>query len=185
MSTRGWRASYRLSSAGLRRLVPTACLLLAPGCSYTFNESSLPGHIHTVAIPVVDNQTIEPAIAQEVTDAISNQFLRDGSLQVVPEGVAHSAVYATITRYVNRVFGFNAAEQTEEFEVVVVMAVELKDLVKRKTVWKDERMVGRTTYFVVETKGQPARDELSGRQDAIQRLAEDVLARTVRSGGWN
>ena len=170
---------------GLLRLLPAACLLLAPGCTYTFNESSLPGHIHTVAVPVVENETIEPAIAQEVTDALSNEFLRDGSLQVVPEGVADAAVYGTITRYVNRVFGFNADEQTEEYEVVVVMAIELKDLVRRKTVWKNEGMVGRTTYFVVETKGQPAQDELSGRQDAIQRLAEDVLARTVRSGGWN
>jgi hypothetical protein len=55
--------------------------------------------------------------------------------------------------------------------------------VKRKTLWKEESVVGRTTYFVVQTTGQEAKDEVSGRAEAIQRLAEDILNRTVRSWG--
>jgi hypothetical protein len=147
-------------------------------CRYSFSQSSLPTHIRSVAIPVLGNETVEPGLEQELSEAIARQFLDDGTLRVVPENEADSAIYGVVTRYVNQVFGYNADEQTEEYEVVIELSVEFKDLVKRKTRWQDESMVGRTTYFVV---GPEAQDEVSGRAGAIERLAQDILNRTVRS----
>jgi len=152
-------------------------------CRYSFSQSSLPAHIRTVAVPVFLNETVEPSLQQEVTDAVSQAFLDNGSLRVVPEREADSAIYGTIIGYLNHVFGYNADEQTEEYEVVIEMSVEFKDLVKRKSRWQEERLVGRTTYFVVETSGQEAQTEVSGRAQAIESLAQDILNRTVRS--WN
>jgi len=185
---RGWRqpGGAPWPAAHVTTAVLCAALYGAGGCSYTFNESSLPAGIRTVAIPVVDNATQEPGLEQEVTEAISSVFVDDGTLRVVPEAAADAALYGTIQHYTHRVFGFNAAEQTEEYEVILEMRVEFIDLAKRKSLWTED-MVGRTTYFVVETTGQAAQDEISGRREAIARLADDILVRTVRSGreGWN
>jgi hypothetical protein len=151
------------------------------GCGYSFTPSRLPAHIRTIAIPVFENRTAEPGLEQVVTDLVTREFVNDNKLKVVPEGRADSGIYGEIIHYENRVFGYNARAQTEEYEVVVEVQVEFKDLVKRKSLWKEGSIVGRTTYFVVETTGQEAKDEISGRADAIKRLAEDILNRTVRS----
>jgi hypothetical protein len=134
-----------------------------------------------VAIPVFVNATSEPNLEQEVTQAVTGEFVRDNSLKVVPEGRADSGLYGRVIRYENRVFGYNAQAQTEEYEVVIEIQVEFKDLVKRKTLWKEESLVGRTTYFVVATVGQAPKDEVTGRTEAIRTLAGDILNRTVRS----
>ena len=166
-----------------RALVPALVLALgAAGCGvYSFSASRLPGHIKTVAIPVFENVTPEPGLEQEVTQAVTAEFVRDNSLRVVPESRADSGLYGRVIRYQNRVFGYNAQAQTEEYEVVIEVEVEFKDLVKRKTLWKEEALLGRTTYFVVATVGQAPKDEVTGRSEAIRNLASDLLNRTVRS----
>jgi hypothetical protein len=166
---------------GTAALAGSFALLLA--CSYSFTPSRLPSHIHTVAIPVFENRTVEPALAEEVTELVTREFVRDNKLRVVPESRADSGVYGEIVRYENRVFGYNARAQTEEYEVIIEARVEFKDLVKRKSLWREESIIGRTTYFVIETTGQEAKDEVTGRAEAIRRLAEDILNRTVQSWG--
>jgi outer membrane lipopolysaccharide assembly protein LptE/RlpB len=159
-----------------------AVALATAGCGlYSFNASRLPGHIKTVAIPVFENVTPEPGLEQEVTQAVTAEFVRDNTLRVVPESRADSGLYGRVIRYQNRVFGYKAQAQTEEYEVVIEVEVEFKDLVKRKTLWKEEALLGRTTYFVIATVGQAPKDEVTGRTEAIRNLASDLLNRTVRS----
>jgi hypothetical protein len=159
-----------------------AVALATAGCGlYSFNASRLPGHIKTVAIPVFENVTPEPGLEQEVTQAVTAEFVRDNTLRVVPESRADSGLYGRVIRYQNRVFGYNAQAQTEEYEVVIEVQVEFKDLVKRKTLWKEEALFGRTTYFVIATVGQAPKDEVTGRTEAIRNLASDLLNRAVRS----
>ncbi len=134
-----------------------------------------------MAIPVFENGTSEPGIEQEITQQITREFVADNTLQVVPEGRADAGIYGRILRYENRVFGYDAKGETQQYEVIVVVAIEFKDLVKRKTLWQEGEMVGRSTYYVVATSGQPPQDEVSGRTEAIRLLASDILNRTVRS----
>jgi hypothetical protein len=173
-----WYRSLLLQLAAVALATVAGCT-----CRYSFSQSSIPSHINTVAIPPVRNETVEPALDQEVTDAITREFILDNSLRVLPIDEADSAILGVIIGYRNHVFGFNAQEQTEEYEVIIEMRIEFKDLVKRKTLWEEKRMIGRTTYFVVDTSGQEAQTEVEGRGDAIELLANDILSRTVRS--WN
>jgi len=169
-------------SARAMRLAPAAVLVALAGCGpYSFTPSRIPGHIKTVAIPVFENATSEPNLEQEVTQQVTSEFVRDNTLKVVPESRADSGLYGRVIRYENRVFGYNAKAQTEEYEVLIEVELEFKDLVKRKTLWTEKAMLGRTTYFVVATLGQLPKDEVSGRTEAIRNLASDILNRAVRS----
>jgi hypothetical protein len=173
-------STARCWSVLLQLVIVASASVTGCTCRYSFSQSSIPAHINSVAVPVVQNQTVEPGLDQEVTEAISQEFIQDNTLRVLPVNEADSAILGVITGYSNRVFGFNAEEQTEEYEVIIEMRVEFKALVKRKTLWDEDRLVGRTTYFVV---GDEAQTELTGRGVAIEALAQDILSRTVRS--WN
>jgi hypothetical protein len=169
------------SALGLVAVAAITAGILAGCGAYSFTPSRLPAHIRTVAIPVFENRTSEPGIEQEITQQITREFVQDNTLQVVPEARADAGIYGRILRYENRVFGYDAQGETQQYEVIVEVEIEFKDLVKRKTLWKEESMVGRSTYYVVATTGQPPQDEVSGRTEAIRLLASDILNRTVRS----
>jgi len=155
-------------------------LLLLGGCAYSFNPSSIPGHLKTVEIPVLDNRTLEVELAEEITSALIDRFVLDNTLRVV-QGDADAILEGTITSYENRVFGFNAEEQADEYLVIIVVSMTFRDRVKNKDVWEEGKMRGRASYFLggpgnsVSTQGQ-ARDL------AIKQIVDATLAKTTE--GW-
>src|SRR5512136_987237 len=74
----------RTALAGLAWLA----VLSAAGCGYSFSGSSLPSHLKTIAIPVFENQSLDPTIADEVTSGVLDQFLEDNRLKVAREARA-------------------------------------------------------------------------------------------------
>lgn len=161
--------------------VAVAGLLLASGCGYTTSPALLPQHLKTVAVPVFENGTTEYTLEQEITDAVVQRFVRDNHLKVVDERSANSVVKGRITQYKNSVFGFSDAAQAQEYRVTITVAVTFKDLVKNRELWTDE-LVKTANYYVQDVPGQSAKTELDGRKEAIAKIADEVLSRSVE--GW-
>jgi hypothetical protein len=160
-----------------------ACLLLAGlSCSYSASPALFPPHLRTLAVPVFQNATTEPNLEQEVTEAIVNRFVQDNKLKVVAEAEADLVLTGSVVRYVNAVFGFNAREQAEEYQVAVTVALTARDRVKNREMWRDDNLIRTTNYFVVDTPGQQPQDAISARRDAISKIADAVLNKTVE--GW-
>lgn len=158
-----------------------AGLLLVSGCGYTTSPALLPRHLKTVAIPVFENGTTEYTLEQAITDAVIQRFVRDNHLKVVDERSANSVVRARITQYKNSVFGFSNTAQAQEYRVTIAVKVTFKDLVKNRELWTDE-LVKTANYYVQDVPGQTAKTELDGRKEAIAKIAEEVLSRSVE--GW-
>ena len=165
-----------------RRFVAAALgLSLVGGCGYTLS-SVLPGHIKTIAIPVFGNNTVEFGLADEVTQSLSDAFLADRRLKIVRERDADSVLRGTIVSYRNQVFGYTTAERATEYEVVLAVKIAFRDVVKNRDIWKEDALTVRTTYNVVAVGTEPAKTENDGRRDAIQKLADQILSRTLQ--GW-
>ena len=159
-----------------------ALALVTAGCSYSPSPALFPPHLKTLAVPVLRNGTVEPNLEQEVTEAIVNRFVQDNKLKVVAEGEADLVLTGTVIKYVNAVFGFNAREQAQEYQVAVTVAITARDRVKNREMWRDDNLVRTTNYFVVSTPGQETQDQFTARRDAITKIADAVLGKTVE--GW-
>jgi hypothetical protein len=162
--------------------VAIALLVSLAGCSYSPNPALFPPHLKTLAVPVFENRTTEPNLDQEVTQAVVNRFVANNRLRVVSEGEADLVVSGAVVGYTNSVFGFNAREQAQEYQVAVTVAVRVKDRVKNREMWADDRLVRTSNYFVVTTPGQQVQDQVTARQDAIDKIGEAVINKTVE--GW-
>ena len=149
------------------------------GCAYTLNPS-LPGHLKTLQIPVVENQTLEVALTEELTGALTDRFVSNNQLRVVQKD-ADAVLEAEITRYENRVFGFNAEQQAQEYIVLMVVQMTLRDRVKGKDLWTEENVRGVGSYFVGGT-GQTVATEEGAQTLAIKQIVDFALSRTVE--GW-
>jgi hypothetical protein len=166
------------------RLAAVAALLgmLGGSCAYTTSTALLPSHLKSVAVPVFENGTTEYTLEQEVTDAVIARFVADNHLKVVDERSANSVIKGRITVYRNTVFGFSEAAQAQEYRVTLGASVTFKDLVKNRELWSEPELVKTSNYYVVDTPGDSARTELDGRKKAIQKLAEEIVTRSVE--GW-
>ena len=150
-------------------------------CGYTASPALLPSHMKTVAIPVFENGTTEYALEQDLTNTIIQRFVRDNHLRVVDEKSANSVVHGRVTQYKNAVFGFSTATRAQEYRVTISVMVTFKDLVKNREVWSGE-IIRTANYYVQNMPGDSATTELDGRKEAINKIADEVLSRSVE--GW-
>ncbi|HLF05772.1 MAG TPA: LptE family protein [Thermoplasmata archaeon] len=157
------------------------------GCGYTVS-STLPSHLKSLAIPTFANSTVEFGLAEDITQSLVNGFLADRRLQIVQERDANAVLRGTVAIYKNQVFGYTTTERATEYEIVVVVKIVFRDMVKNRDLWKEDALTVRTTYNVVpigvdaEGKPAPAKTEADGRRDVIQKLTDRIVSRAVQ--GW-
>jgi outer membrane lipopolysaccharide assembly protein LptE/RlpB len=187
---RTWDNTHRFGRRPFRAAVGiSASLLIASlavavglaGCGYTV-RSALPSHLKTLAIPVFGNNTVESGLADEVTRALVEAFVQDRHLKLVQERDADAVLRGTIVAYRNQVFGYTSQERATQYEIVLTVQIAFRDMIKNRDVWKEDALSARTTYNVVPVGTQPAQTELDGRTDAIKKLADQIVSRTVQ--GW-
>ncbi|HXS82803.1 MAG TPA: LptE family protein [Methylomirabilota bacterium] len=162
-------------------LAAAALCWLASGCGYTASPALLPAHLKTVAIPVFENGTPEVRLEEELTNAVILKFVQDNHLKVVDEKSANAVIRGKVTQYKNSVFGFTQSGASNEFRVTLAVEVTFKDLVKNRELWSGE-VVKTANYYVVDVPGQQAQTELDGRREAISKIADEILSRSVE--GW-
>ncbi|HKQ18282.1 MAG TPA: LptE family protein [Candidatus Eisenbacteria bacterium] len=153
----------------------------ASGCGYTLS-SVLPQHIKTLSVPVFANNTVEYGLSDDVTQALADAFLREGRLRLVSERDADAILRGTVVSYKNQVFGYTRAERATQYEIVLVVKVVFRDTVKNRDLWKEDALTVRTTYNVAAVGNEPARTETEGRRDVVQKLADQIVSRTIQ--GW-
>jgi len=147
-------------------------------CSYySFSGSTLPAHIKTVAVPLFEDQTAEFGIKEKLTDAIIGQITQDNTLKIADLRTADSLLKGNIVQLIDRPETYDAQERVQSYRVYITIEVEFQDLKKRKVLWK-ERLTQWGSYAA--GTGGPE-DRQVGIEEAIQKLAEDVLNRTVSS----
>ncbi len=181
---RMWSSAPARPAARGARAFPIWVLVLgaaAGGCGYTVS-STLPSHLKTLAIPTLANDTVEFGLADDITQSLVNGFLAERHLQIVQERDANAVLRGTVVQYKNQVFGYTSTERATEYEIVLVVKVVFRDMVKNRDVWKEDALVVRTTYTVVPVGAEPARTETEGRSEVIQKLTDRIVSRTVQ--GW-
>lgn len=151
---------------------------IASGCSYYSFSGSLPGHIKTAAVPLFDNETTEPRIVEEVTAAVVDAIISDGSMKVVGEFQADAVVRGVIVDVIDEADQYSKDEVAEQFKIRIFAKVSFFDRVKNNAIWEEERLEGWARY---DASGSGAtRDE--GKEEAIDMLAKEIIDRTV--AGW-
>lgn len=152
------------------------------GCAYTAGSSLLPSHLRTIAIPTFENGTTEYLLEKEITQAVIDKFIADNHLRVVDERAANSVLRGRIVTYRNAVFGFTGNNRAQEYRVTITVDATFKDLVKNREVWKDPEITKYSNYHVQPVPGDSARTEIQGRRQAVAKIADEILSRTVE--GW-
>jgi hypothetical protein len=165
-------SSMTISGNVHRLLVGLSAAGLAGGCLYGFAGGGLPPHIRTVAVVPFDNQTAEPALTQQVSQALQEAMLGRLGLRQSGENTADAVVRGAITRYETDIpLSFQTGQQgnvsVTRRRVQLTLNVEIYDQ-------REGRMLWQRSGLTVDGEYQPP-NEGAGREVALSKLVTDLV----------
>ena len=156
--------------------VGAAVATLVSGCAGYRLGSMLPPDIKTVYVPTCRNQTTEPLVDVETTQALLRQLQIDGSLRVVSEAEADSVLEVTVTDFSMspRAFSKESDRATfaNEYRVFLTAKMVLKRRATDEVIVEDASVRGDSTFIL-------AGDMTSSKRLALPEVAEDLARRII------
>ena len=152
--------------------------MLLPACAHYSTSATGGSGFRTVAVPLFENESLEPEIHQALTDSLIEAFVSDGALRVVDEDRADAVLRGTIVDVKEEPFTYQA--QAEQYQIVVLIDVTCQALETKTTLWEEKRLRGYGIYSAAERREEA---RAAGLAAALRMLTKDVVDRT-QVGGW-
>ena len=107
------------------------CIVLA-ACGFYSMAGSIPPHIKTVAIPLMDNETAEFGLAEALTDGLLERFNEEGVLDIADELRAHSILRGTVKKVHEGPYTYSKTESVSEYRYKIDVRLVWYDVKQEK-----------------------------------------------------
>ncbi len=162
----------------LLRSTPIILLATFAASCYSFTGASIPPWIHTVGIPLVEDNSGfgQSAIRQDLTNQLIQKFTTDGSLQVANRSVSDALLQVTIppVGIMDEPVSVRAGEIVTTKRLTMNVHAIYRDQKKQKLFWERD---------FSEFSDYPISGGLAAQQQAIltdeQNLSQDILIAAI------
>jgi hypothetical protein len=148
------------------------------GC-YSFTGGSVPAHLKTVAIPLVDDQSGfgEPGLREAFTTELTNQFIKDNSLELTDRSRADAILEGVLLPITDAPSVVQQGEQVSKRRITMSAKFTFQDMKFHRTLWEKT-----FTNWGEYDSGGGLSQRQAGLQEATRKITEDILLETV--SGW-
>lgn len=149
------------------------------GCTYSFKGGSVPPHLKTVAIPIVEDQSGygDPTLRDLFTKQLVEIFTNDNTLQLTDRNSADSMLEGVVTDVKDAPAVIQGGEQVAQRRITVTVRMTFQDLKLRKKMWEKS-----FSNWGDYPSGGGLTQRSEGITEAVRKLTEDILNDTV--AGW-
>ena len=163
-----------------------ACAALAvcagQGVIYKPQAQIMPQHIKKIAVRPILNKTEVFALEDKFYIELYDQFLQNGTYQIVSENNgAEGVVVTTITRYLNIPIQYDSQLIPTVYRMEVWLDVVFIDKSTNQPVWREPAFLGTQIYSASTLPG--GMTEVQARDVIWQKLSLDIIKRTVDGFG--
>lgn len=152
------------------------------GALYTPQAQIMPQHIKKVAVRPILNKTEVFALEDKFYNELYDEFLRDGTYQIVSENNgAEGVVVTTISRYLNVPIQYDSQLIPTVYRMDIWLDVVLVDKTTNAPVWREPAFMGTQIYAASTLPG--GMTEVQARDVVFQKLSKDIVKRTVDGFG--
>ena len=164
-------------------------ILQAAGCGYT-QKSLLPENIKTVFVAPVKNaidlsteisskdryRVYRPGTEVDLTNAIINRYVFDGTLKIESPEKADAVVEAKLIDYRRDALRYSNNDDVQEYRVSITIDVTVYQAKDHKVIWHDATLTGDTSFFIT---GSRAGSEDQAAAKAVEDVARRVVEKTI------
>jgi hypothetical protein len=159
-----------------------AILPFVAGCAYySFTGATIPSHLSTIAIPLVEDATISTitSMDEEMTALLVDRFVGQTRLSLQPDETQSDVLLrARIERYANQPTSVGGQERATLNRVTISVSAEYIDRTRDETLF--------TRSFSAFEEYDPAVDGLEGEEKAasaiLEQIADDIF--TAATSNW-
>ena len=170
----------KLFFAALGALCIGACA--SEGVYYKPQAQIMPQHIKKVAIRPILNKTEIFAMEDKLYIELYDEFLKNGTYQIVNEdNGAEGVIVTTITRYLNVPIQYDSQLIPTVYKMDVWLDVVLMDKTTNQPVWREPAFLGTQTYSASTLPG--GLTEQQARERIWEKLSKDNIKRKVEGFG--
>lgn len=148
------------------------------GCGvYTFSGSTLPSYLKTVDIPLFINQSLQPGVAEKLTDDLSKEILSSNLLKPVSQN-SDATIFGKVLSYNNHPYTYGTQSRrnvnVSTYAVTISVEIDFYDNKKDKSLYK-----GRIQEDgIYDFNNQ---NEQNGKEIAIKKIIEKIMQNSVQS----
>jgi len=164
---------------------PLGWLLLltaVPGCGYySFTGATIPEHLRTVAIPLVEDNSLSPltTLDETLTELLISRFVRQTRLALeTSEEDADAVLTVEIQRYANAPTSVTGEERAELNRITLTVSIRYYDRVEDNAVL--ERSFSSFEDYNPLEGGLEQEEEAA--RSALENIADDIF--TAATSNW-
>ncbi len=166
----------------MNNVTPIIILLMLGGIfhgCYSFTGASVPTHLKTVAIPLMDDQSGsgQAGLREKLTRALTDLFIRDNSLEVSEKNTADSIIEGVIVSAKDDIVAVGGGDTVNKRRINMSVKITYQDMKLRKKVYEKTF----SNYGDFDPAGGFSQREAAF-DEAMRKIAEDILLETV--SGW-
>ncbi len=152
------------------------------GAVYTPQVQTMPQHIKKFAVRQILNKTEVFALEDKFYNELYDEFLRNGSYQIVPENDgAEGVIVTTISRYLNIPIQYDSQLIPTVYQMNIWLDVVFMDKTTNQPVWREPALMGTQIYAASTLPG--GMTEVQARDVVFEQLSRDIVKRTVDGFG--
>jgi len=144
------------------------------GCGYR-SKSDLLGHIDSVTVSPIANETVEYGLEEDLAEAVRQEFSKRSSWG---EGT-DSIFTGTVKIYERGILSMDQNNQPEQYRLVMEMSFVFEDLKRSKVVQNEKNFVKIHDFYVVSDLGEPPETLEEAKQKLVEEAAEDIVSSIV------
>jgi hypothetical protein len=163
----------------LRALLVAAVVGLAcgQGCGvYTASSGRVQAERKLVFVGFLENETAEPNLGVELTDAIVRALQEDNTLKVVGEDAAESVIAGRVLRYTLREMATRPDLTVNEYQVQIAVSLTFTIRSSGEAIFDRRTFNGSGNYVLNDPQGTT---EQTAREEAAREIVRDILAQVV------
>ena len=103
-------------------------------CGFYSLAGSIPPHIKSISIPLMENQTAEFGLAESITDGILDQFNEVGILSLADSDAANSILNGKIIKVTEGPYTYSKQESVSEYRYKIDIKIEWFDVLNQKNI---------------------------------------------------
>ena len=107
----------------LKKIVNSISIFLIVGCSYYSMAGSIPANINSVYIPLIENDTAEFEISENLTSKITQEIAIQNILKITDDSNSDSTILGVITSAADGPFTFDSNEQVDEYRFSISLKI--------------------------------------------------------------
>jgi len=154
-----------------------AGIVLVSGCGvYSASSGRVDDTIKRVSIPYLVNETAEPGIGIELTDAIIEAIQTDNTLKIVDDAISSSEITGRVVRYKLKEAFTTTDLKVDEYQVQILVELSMRVKGTETYMFENKKIAGTGNYILDDPEGT---SEQTARVEAAGEIVREILAAIV------